>query len=144
MPMAHRNGGWRIAAWRVLEGWHEARYQDAGSLTLLKSTPADRRKAAWLYLQFIVSKTVSWKKSHVGLTFIRDPISGTSRSPSARRSRRLDRVLPLAPRRAVDPTATTFRIIRACSIVVAEHRRCVVRCEDAQAAMDSLAARRIR
>jgi glycerol transport system substrate-binding protein len=47
-------------------------YQDAGSLTLLKSTPADRRKAAWLYLQFIVSKTVSLKKSHVGLTFIRE------------------------------------------------------------------------
>jgi len=38
----------------------------------LKSTPADRRKAAWLYLQFIVSKTVSLKKSHVGLTFIRE------------------------------------------------------------------------
>jgi glycerol transport system substrate-binding protein len=47
-------------------------YQDVGSLTLLKSTPIDRRKAAWLYQQFIVSKTVSLKKSHVGLTFIRD------------------------------------------------------------------------
>jgi glycerol transport system substrate-binding protein len=47
-------------------------YQDAGSLTLLKSTPVERRKAAWLYLQFIVSKTVSLKKSHVGLTFIRE------------------------------------------------------------------------
>ncbi len=47
-------------------------YQDAGSATLLKSTPPDRRKAAWLYLQFIVSKTVSLKKSHVGLTFIRE------------------------------------------------------------------------
>ena len=46
--------------------------QDAGALTLLKSTPSDRRKAAWLYLQFIVSKTVSLKKSHVGLTFVRD------------------------------------------------------------------------
>src|SRR5437660_632601 len=32
----------------------------------------DRRKAAWLYLQFIVSKTVSLKKSHVGLTFVRE------------------------------------------------------------------------
>src|SRR5260221_14373773 len=47
-------------------------YQDAGSVTLLKSTPAERRKAAWLYLQFIISKTVSLKKSHVGLTFIRE------------------------------------------------------------------------
>lgn len=47
-------------------------YQDAGSWTLLKSTPADRRKAAWLYAQFVVSKTVSLKKTHEGLTPIRD------------------------------------------------------------------------
>jgi glycerol transport system substrate-binding protein len=47
-------------------------YQDVGSVTLLKSTPLERRKAAWLYQQFIVSKTVSLKKSHVGLTFIRE------------------------------------------------------------------------
>ena len=47
-------------------------YQDAGSWTLFKSTPVDRRKAAWLYAQFVVSKTVDVKKSHVGLTFIRD------------------------------------------------------------------------
>lgn len=47
-------------------------YQDAGSWTLFNSTPVDRRKAAWLYAQFVVSKTVDVKKSHVGLTFIRD------------------------------------------------------------------------
>ncbi|HET9594291.1 MAG TPA: ABC transporter substrate-binding protein [Anaeromyxobacteraceae bacterium] len=47
-------------------------YQDCGSWTLFKSTPVDRRKAAWLYAQFTVSKTVSLKKSHVGLTIIRD------------------------------------------------------------------------
>jgi glycerol transport system substrate-binding protein len=47
-------------------------YQDAGSWTLLKSTPLERRKAAWLYAQFTVSKTVSLKKSHVGLTIVRD------------------------------------------------------------------------
>ncbi len=47
-------------------------YQDAGSWTLFKSTPVDRRKAAWLFAQFVVSKTVSLKKSHVGLTIIRD------------------------------------------------------------------------
>ena len=47
-------------------------YQDAGSWTLFKSTPVDRRKAAWLYAQFAVSKTVSLKKTHVGLTPIRD------------------------------------------------------------------------
>jgi glycerol transport system substrate-binding protein len=38
----------------------------------MKSTPTERAKAAWLYAQFVVSKTVSLKKSHVGLTFIRD------------------------------------------------------------------------
>jgi glycerol transport system substrate-binding protein len=47
-------------------------HQDVDAATLLKSTPVDRRKAAWLYLQFIVSRTVSLKKSHVGLTFIRE------------------------------------------------------------------------
>jgi len=47
-------------------------YQDTGSWTLLKSTPLERRKAAWLYAQFTVSKTVSLKKMHVGLTPIRE------------------------------------------------------------------------
>ncbi len=47
-------------------------YQDVGSWTLMKSTPDDRAKAAWLYAQFVTSKTVDVKKSHVGLTFIRD------------------------------------------------------------------------
>ncbi|UZE96409.1 ABC transporter substrate-binding protein [Alkalimarinus alittae] len=46
-------------------------YQDAGSWTLLKNTPAKRRDAAWLYAQFVVSKTVSLKKTLVGLTPIR-------------------------------------------------------------------------
>ncbi len=47
-------------------------YQDAGSWTLFKSTPVDRRKAAWLYAQFTVAKSVSLRKTHVGLTPIRD------------------------------------------------------------------------
>ena len=46
-------------------------YQDAGSWTLLKNTPPDRRKAAWLYAQFVVSKTLSLRKTIVGLTPIR-------------------------------------------------------------------------
>jgi glycerol transport system substrate-binding protein len=46
-------------------------YQDAGAWTMLSSTPLDRRKAAWLYAQFTVSKTVSLKKFFVGLTPIR-------------------------------------------------------------------------
>lgn len=47
-------------------------YQDAGSVTLMQSTPLDRAQAAWLYGQFIASKTVDVKKSHVGLTFVRE------------------------------------------------------------------------
>jgi glycerol transport system substrate-binding protein len=54
-------------------------YQDTGSWTLLKSTPLERRKAAWLFAQVAVSKTVDLKKSHVGLTFVRD---STIRHPS--------------------------------------------------------------
>jgi glycerol transport system substrate-binding protein len=66
---------WRMAPSPHGPYWQEGMklgYQDAGSWTLFKSTPVDRRKAAWLYAQFTVSKTVSLKKSHVGLTIIRD------------------------------------------------------------------------
>ena len=66
---------WRMAPSPHGPYWEEGQklgYQDAGSWTLFKSTPVDRRKAAWLYAQFVVSKTVSLKKSHVGLTIIRD------------------------------------------------------------------------
>ncbi|MEM8841899.1 MAG: carbohydrate ABC transporter substrate-binding protein, partial [Pseudomonadota bacterium] len=59
--------------------------QDAGSWTILKSTPEERAKAAWLYAQFVTSKTVDVKKSQVGLTFIRDSTvnhpSFTERAP---------------------------------------------------------------
>ena len=47
-------------------------YQDAGSWTFLTSTPLERRKAAWLYAQFVVSKSVSLTKMIKGLTPIRD------------------------------------------------------------------------
>jgi glycerol transport system substrate-binding protein len=66
---------WRMAPSPHGPYWEEGQklgYQDAGSWTLFQSTPVDRRKAAWLYAQFVVSKTLDVKKSHVGLTFIRD------------------------------------------------------------------------
>ena len=66
---------WRMAPSPHGPYWVEGMklgYQDAGSWTIFKSTPVDRRKAAWLYAQFVVSKTVDTKRSHVGLTFIRD------------------------------------------------------------------------
>ncbi|MBU0971528.1 MAG: ABC transporter substrate-binding protein [Proteobacteria bacterium] len=66
---------WRMAPSPHGPYWEEGQklgYQDCGSWTLMKSTPVDRRKAAWLFAQFCVSKTVSLKKTHVGLTPIRD------------------------------------------------------------------------
>ncbi len=66
---------WRMAPSPHGPYWEEGMklgYQDAGSWTFLKSTPLERRKAAWLYAQFVVSKTVSLKKTLVGLTPIRD------------------------------------------------------------------------
>ncbi|MGB7299050.1 MAG: ABC transporter substrate-binding protein [Burkholderiaceae bacterium] len=82
------NPQWRMAPSPHGPYWEEGQklgYQDAGSWTLFKSTPVDRRKAAWLYAQFVVSKTLDVKKSHVGLTFIRDSTvrhnSFTERAP---------------------------------------------------------------
>lgn len=66
---------WRMAPSPHGAYWEEGQkvgYQDVGSWTFLKSTPDDRAKAAWLYAQFTVSKTVDVRKSHVGLTFVRD------------------------------------------------------------------------
>ncbi|WP_262032283.1 ABC transporter substrate-binding protein [Microvirga sp. Mcv34] len=77
LPVVNADGTpkWRMAPSPHGAYWKEGMklgYQDAGSWTLLKSTPLERRKAAWLYAQFVTSKTVSLKKSHVGLTFIRE------------------------------------------------------------------------
>jgi glycerol transport system substrate-binding protein len=66
---------WRMAPSPHGAYWEEGMkvgYQDAGSWTLMESTPVDRAKAAWLYAQFVTSKTVDLKKSDVGLTFIRE------------------------------------------------------------------------
>jgi len=79
---------WRMAPSPHGPYWKEGSqrgYQDVGSWTLFKSTPVENRKAAWLYAQFVVSKTVDVKKSQVGLTFIRDSTvrhaSFTDRAP---------------------------------------------------------------
>ena len=90
MPVVNEDGTpkWRVAPSPHGAYWHEGMklgYQDAGSWLLLNTTPEDRRKAAWLYAQFVTSKTVDVKKSHVGLTFIRDSTvrheSFTERAP---------------------------------------------------------------
>ncbi|MEC9432112.1 MAG: ABC transporter substrate-binding protein [Pseudomonadota bacterium] len=79
---------WRMAPSPHGAYWEDGMkvgYQDAGSWTLMKSTPVDRAKAAWLYAQFVTSKTVDVKKAHTGLTFIRESTiqhdSFTERAP---------------------------------------------------------------
>jgi len=65
---------WRMAPSPHGPYWEKGQklgYQDAGSWTFFKSTPLKRMKAAWLYAQFVTSKTLDVKKSQVGLTFIR-------------------------------------------------------------------------
>lgn len=90
IPVVDEEGNpkWRMAPSPKGAYWEEGQklgYQDAGSWTLMKSTPVDRAKAAWLYAQFVTSKTIDVKKSHVGLTFIRESTvqhdSFTERAP---------------------------------------------------------------
>jgi glycerol transport system substrate-binding protein len=77
LPVVNEDGTpkWRMAPSPHGAYWEEGMklgYQDCGSWTMLKSTPLERRKAAWLYAQFCCCKTVSLKKTLVGLTPIRD------------------------------------------------------------------------
>lgn len=75
-PVVNADGTpkWRMAPSPRGPYWEKGMklgYQDAGSWTLVDSVPSKRKKAAWLYAQFVVSKTVSLKKTIVGLTPIR-------------------------------------------------------------------------
>lgn len=76
LPVMNADGTpkWRMAPSPHGAYWQEGTkvgYQDVGSWTLMKSTPVDRAQAAWLYAQFVTSKTVDLKKADVGLTFVR-------------------------------------------------------------------------
>ena len=90
LPVVNTDGTpkWRVAPSPHGAYWEPGQklgYQDAGSWTLMTNTPAERAKAAWLYAQFVTSKTVDVKKSHTGLTFIRESTiqdkSFTERAP---------------------------------------------------------------
>ncbi|GAA0914076.1 ABC transporter substrate-binding protein [Nonomuraea longicatena] len=77
LPVVNADGTprWRMAPSPHGAYWKEGNklgYQDVGAWTFLKNTPPERRAAAWLYAQFVTAKTVSLKKSIVGLTFVRD------------------------------------------------------------------------
>ena len=76
LPVVNEDGTpkWRMAPSPRGPYWQKGMklgYQDAGSWTMLKSTPAKRRKATWLYAQFTVAKSVTLSKFKAGLTPIR-------------------------------------------------------------------------
>ena len=90
LPVMNEDGTpkWRMAPSPHGVYWQDGMkvgYQDVGSWTLMQSTPVDRAQAAWLYAQFVTSKTVDVKKAHVGLTFVRESTiqhdSFTGRAP---------------------------------------------------------------
>ncbi len=77
LPVVNADGTpkWRMAPGPVGAYWKPGMqngYQDVGAWTFFKDHNPDRLAAAWLYAQFVTSKTVSLKKSIVGLTFIRN------------------------------------------------------------------------
>ncbi|HVL74688.1 MAG TPA: ABC transporter substrate-binding protein [Noviherbaspirillum sp.] len=77
LPVVHPDGRpkWRMAPGPHGPYWKQGMqngYQDVGAWTFFRSTPDDRKAAAWLYAQFVNAKTTSLKKSIVGLTFVRD------------------------------------------------------------------------
>jgi glycerol transport system substrate-binding protein len=99
--------------WRVAPSPHGAYwepgmklgYQDCGAWTLPASTPMDRRRAAWLYAQFCVCKTVSLKKTLVGLTPFRDSdLQSVGHDRGGAEPRRAGRVLPQPGPPAWTPT----------------------------------------
>ncbi|WP_217636605.1 ABC transporter substrate-binding protein [Modicisalibacter muralis] len=77
LPVVNEDGTpkWRMAPSPVGAYWEDGMkkgYQDVGAWTFLESTPEKRRLGAWLYAQFVTSKTASLKKTLVGLTPIRE------------------------------------------------------------------------
>jgi glycerol transport system substrate-binding protein len=77
LPVVNADGTpkWRMAPSPHGPYWKDGMqngYQDVGSWTFFRGHDPNRLAAAWLYAQFVTSKTVSLRKSIVGLTFIRD------------------------------------------------------------------------
>ncbi|MCW7540069.1 ABC transporter substrate-binding protein [Aquabacterium sp. A7-Y] len=77
LPVVNADGTpkWRMAPSPHGAYWKSGMqngYQDVGAWTFFKGHDAHRTAAAWLYAQFVTSKTVSLKKSIKGVTFIRE------------------------------------------------------------------------
>ncbi|UZG44076.1 ABC transporter substrate-binding protein [Caldimonas thermodepolymerans] len=77
LPVVNPDGTpkWRMAPSPYGPYWKDGMqngYQDVGAWTFFKNHDPNRLAAAWLYAQFVTSKTVSLKKTIVGLTPIRE------------------------------------------------------------------------
>ncbi|MER2527523.1 MAG: ABC transporter substrate-binding protein [Candidatus Competibacter denitrificans] len=77
LPVVNADGTpkWRMAPGPNGPYWKDGMqngYQDVGSWTFFSGQDANRTAAAWLYAQFVTSKTTSLKKTIVGLTPIRE------------------------------------------------------------------------
>jgi glycerol transport system substrate-binding protein len=77
LPVVNADGTpkWRMAPSPHGPYWKDGMqngYQDVGSWAFFRGHDTNRLSAAWLYAQFVTAKSVSLKKSIVGLTFIRD------------------------------------------------------------------------
>jgi glycerol transport system substrate-binding protein len=77
LPVVNADGTpkWRMAPGPNGPYWKEGMqngYQDVGSWTFFSAHDANRTAAAWLYAQFVTAKSVSLKKTMVGLTPIRE------------------------------------------------------------------------
>ncbi len=76
LPVVNEDGTpkWRMAPSPRGAYWEDGMklgYQDVGAWTIPRAMGAERQKAAWLYAQFTVSRTVSLQKTLYGLTPIR-------------------------------------------------------------------------
>jgi glycerol transport system substrate-binding protein len=77
LPVVNADGTpkWRMAPGPNGPYWKQGMqngYQDVGSWTFFEKHDANRTAAAWLYAQFVTAKSVSLKKTIVGLTPIRE------------------------------------------------------------------------
>jgi glycerol transport system substrate-binding protein len=77
LPVVNADGTpkWRMAPGPNGPYWKQGMqngYQDVGSWTFFKAHDPNKTAAAWLYAQFVTSKSVSLKKTIVGLTPIRE------------------------------------------------------------------------
>lgn len=76
LPVMNSDGTpkWRMAPSPHGAYWKDGQklgYQDVGSWTFMNHADEKKRAAAWLYAQFVTSKTVDVAKSIAGTTFIR-------------------------------------------------------------------------